>query len=167
MFSRTKSMRSRGGPDSGRLQWPHEVLQGAMFASFSILNYHIGSGTSSVCPRTLPPLRLARLSLSLPPFLRWIFYSAFLRHGVYNNIPSSCAPSFTVSPPFRPFLPRLSLYLSRSKTSYAPRICPLAPLAPLSSIGYCRPPSSIMHLKRRRLKDRRLCLASSEFFNIN
>ena len=32
---------------------------------------------------------------------------------------------------------------------------------------YCRPPASIMHLKRRRLKDRRLGLPSLEFFNIN
>lgn len=39
--------------------------------------------------------------------------------------------------------------------------------SPPRSHTYCRPPASIMHLKRRRLKDRRLGLPSLEFFNIN
>lgn len=155
-------------PSSGRPQWPREILQGAMFTSFSILNYHIGSGTSSVCQLLLSVSFIHALSRSL---LRSIFYAAFLHrleHPFFLCV-LLLLLSFPLSPsriaPFPSFLLRVSL--PSPPHFRKPRTRHVFILSRSVRRLFHRLPSGIMHLKRRRLKDRRLCVPCSEFLDIN
>lgn len=167
MFSRTHKVdtfSSRWSPRVGGHNGHHnEILQGAMFASFSVLDYHIRSGTSSVC-QLLPPIRFVHprsLSLSLPSpfnFLRCVPSSSS------RTIPSSCVPS-----PLLPSSPNRSFSsLPSSPALSKPRTRHVFILSrSVRRRLFHRLPSGIMHVKRRRLKDRRLRVPCSEFFDIN
>lgn len=136
-----------------------------MFTSLPMLNYHIESETSFLCPSVTPhpqhpsrcsSFRAKKHAVSLSffcPFHSVRFHSSCFFHVLQDH------PAFlhlaVESTVF------LSLFLSLFHSLLLSSL-----LSPVFS-AYCRPPASIMHLKRRRLKDRRLGLASSEFFNIN
>lgn len=113
-----------------------------------MLNYHIGSWDQfplALCNSPVHDIRLVvllsgpRSIISFSPIFhlpRPLLQLSLLRFVFARCV--SLTFSIKIIPPFS-----TSLSLS------------------LVSSGYCRPPASIMHLKRRRLKDRRLSLASS------
>lgn len=118
------------------------------------------------------PFRSSTLSLSLAlssPF-------NFLR-----CVPSPSRTSLLpVCPPPPPLFPALSFPNRSFSFVPSPRLSPLPPphfrkprtrhvfiLSRSVRRLFHRLPSGIMHLKRRRLKDRRLCVPCSEFLDIN
>lgn len=118
-------------------------------------------------------LLLFHLLLLLPPpplFLSLsIYLSLFPLIFVVLHVPHRDHPSFLhfiVEFDRLSFSASFSLALFSASLSFSSFSFLLSALTRISP-AYCRPPASIMHLKRRRLKDRRLGLASSEFFNIN
>lgn len=136
MFSRTHKVdtfSSRWSPRVGGHNGHHnEILQGAMFASFSVLDYHIGSGTSSVC-QLLPPIRFVHpRSLSLPRFS--VQFSTLRSFIVFQNDPFFLCPLSPPLPRIAPFPPFLLPPPFRNLV-HAMYLSSLAPFAAASFIG--------------------------------
>lgn len=148
------------------IDWESKYSEGAALTSFSVSNYHTGSGFCSLWRGAGTVLFLlihpsALLSLSSIPstfiYISFPVLSVLFSFSLYFFI---LLFSFSST----------SLALSsfwRLDLSYRGSFAFSLSFSPPCSHTYCRPPASIMHLKQRRLKDRRLGLPSLEFFNIN